>query len=154
MADVASHLRVVQVPGTVKLDDLVVGTQPFEGIAHVRHHLIARSLLLFLSLVDGVLRPSDFALVAIEERQLNLSEERCGIQVRDVGVVNLRRDVLLADGLLQFILAIRRGDTLHGGTKVGPRVDGFHLQIFEAGAQRDVIERAGHVVVRRNGLVT
>ena len=75
-------LRLVEIAGAVKLDDLVVGAQAFVGVSHVGQHLVVRRLFLLLRLRDGEARARDFALVAIENRQLNLAEERSRAQRR------------------------------------------------------------------------
>ncbi len=75
---------------------LIVGLQAFVGVSHVGQHLIARGFLLLLRLRDGESRARDFALIAVENRKLDLAEERSRAQSGDVRVVDLPGHVAFA----------------------------------------------------------
>ena len=85
----------IEIAGAIEVHDLVVGAQIFIGVSHIGHHLAARELLLLLGLRDGKAGARDFALVAIEERQLHLAEEGDVVQVTEVGVINLAGEIRL-----------------------------------------------------------
>ncbi len=69
-------------PELKQLQNLVVRLQPFVGVPHVGQRLVLRRLFLLLRLRDGVVRARDFALVAVENRDLDAAEKRSGIQLR------------------------------------------------------------------------
>ncbi len=60
LADVAGLLRLVQIPGAIKSDDLVVGAQILKGISNVGQHLPVGESLLLLGLGDGKARRGQF----------------------------------------------------------------------------------------------
>ena len=99
----------IEIAGAVESDDLIVGVRILKGVPHVRQHLSVGEFLLLLGLRDGESGARNFSLVAIEDRHLDLPEQRNVIQITEVGVVDLPRDVSFADGLLQCVLAVRGG---------------------------------------------
>ena len=111
-ADIAGLLRLIEISRAIEADDLIVGAQIFKRVPYIRQHLSACELLLLLCLRNGKAGARDLSLVAIEDRQLDLPEERNVVQRADVRVADLARDVSFADGLLQFVLAVRGGHSL------------------------------------------
>ena len=97
---------------------MVIGAQILEGVPHIGQDLTVREFLLLLDLRDGVAGARDFALIAVEDGKLNLSEERSKVEAVDMRVVDLRGDVLLADSPLQLVLAVCGGHTLLRGEQV------------------------------------
>ena len=73
-ADVAGLLRLVEIAGAIKADDLIVRATVLKGISHVCQHLTVRELLLLLRLSDGKAGARNLTLVAIKDRQRYLPE--------------------------------------------------------------------------------
>ncbi len=70
-----------------------------------------------------------------------------------MGIVDLSGDVSFADGLLQCVLAVGSGHALLGRPQIGPVLQRRRLKVFHVALHRLVIERAGHVIVRRDRFV-
>jgi hypothetical protein len=71
-----------------------------------------------------------------------------------VRIIGLTSDIHLAIRLLQFPLACRGGHTLLRSAKIRPVLQSLHLKVLEIGVQGLVIERTGHIVIRRHGLIS
>ena len=68
LADVPRILGIFQVAGLIQLHDLVIGAQSFVRVGDIGERnrgLFAGELL---RLRDGIARPRDFALIAVENR--------------------------------------------------------------------------------------
>src|SRR6266851_2164117 len=86
LADVPRILSLFQVTGLVQLHDFIIGAKRFIRVGHVgkrNRGLLARKLL---RLCDRVLRACDFALVAVENRQLDIKEKRARVDAAEVVV--------------------------------------------------------------------
>ena len=147
-------LRRVQIAAAELRDHQIVFAHAFVGGEHVAHHLIAGGQFLFLRLIDRVIGARDFALVAIEDGELEAAEERGCIGRADVVVIGGAGDVHLAVGLGQFILALGRDHALLRGAKIRAVLQGFGLQVFEFHLHRHVIEVAGNVEIFRHSFVS
>src|SRR5690348_2050973 len=122
-------------------------------IAHIREHLIVGELLLFARLIYCVLSTSNLALVSIEDGKLDLPEERGRADLRNVRVIDLRRDVALTHGLLQRELAFGRSHTLLRGAKIGTISQRCRLEILKIARHLLIFELPGYVVIGRHGLI-
>ena len=75
VSDIQGLLRLVEVSGTIEGDDLIVGVQSLKRVSYIRQNLSTRKPLLFLRLRDGKAGACNLALIAVKDRQLDLSEE-------------------------------------------------------------------------------
>src|ERR1035438_324888 len=107
LSDIEGLLSVVEIARPIEGNDLIVRANALKSIPHVGQHLSARVLLLFLCLCDGEAGARNFPLVAIENGDLNLPEQRDIVGGTEVGVAGLTGYIPLADGLLQCMLAVR-----------------------------------------------
>src|SRR5580700_2210447 len=119
LADVAGLFGMVDVAPAIELDDLIVAVKGLVGVDHVREHLLRSFAGEFLILRDGVARARDFALVAIEDRELDVEEECAGVGGGYVGIVEAGTQVALAVGDGERFLAAREDHILLGGAEVG-----------------------------------
>ena len=69
-------------------------------------------------------------------------------------VVALHGDILLANRLLQFVLAAGGGYALLRRAEIRPVLQSLQLKVFQIALQRLIVERPRDVVVGRNGFVT
>ena len=138
--DVAGFLRLVEISGAIERDDLVVGAEALERVAHVGEHLAVGEHLLLLGLGDGKSGARNLALVAIEDRVVALAKERNVVEVADVGVVDLPRDISFANGLLQLVLAVGGGHAELRCLQVGPGLQRLGLEVVDGARDRLVIE--------------
>src|ERR1039458_198276 len=74
LTDVARVLRLLEVAGGVKLHHFFVAPDRLIGIGNVGKHRIAGRLLLLLCLREHMAGTCDFSLIAVENRQLKISE--------------------------------------------------------------------------------
>ena len=73
----------------------------------------------FFGLRDREARSCDFALVAIEDGQIDVEEKRAAVDAGGVRVIEADAKIFFAVGALQSFLAARRGDAFLGGAQVG-----------------------------------
>ena len=111
LADVAGLFGLVDVAAAIELDDLIVGVKSGVGVDDVGEHLLRGFAGEFLVLRDGVTRAGNFALVAIEDGELDVEEEGAGVGGGDVGIVEAGAEVALAVGVGERFLAARERST-------------------------------------------
>src|ERR1700720_4068177 len=79
LTDVARVLRLLEIAGGVKLHHFFVAPNRLVGIGHVGKNRIAGRLLLLLCLRQSKAGPCDLSLIAVENRQLKISEDGSGV---------------------------------------------------------------------------
>jgi hypothetical protein len=86
-ADVAGLLGFIHVAALIELNDLVVGMEIFIGIDDIGEDLLAGFTLQLLGLVDDVASAQNFALIAVEDGELEVEEKCAGIYAGGVRIV-------------------------------------------------------------------
>src|ERR1017187_3412512 len=147
LSDFEGLLSVVEIARPIEGNDLIVRANVLKSIPHVGQHLSVRVLLQFLCLCDGEAGAGNFPLVAIENGNLNLTEQRDIVAITEVGVADLTRNISLADGLLQRMLAVRCIDSQLRSMQIRPVLKSLCLEVFKISHDRLVIERSGNVIV-------
>ena len=131
LADVARILRLLEIPGSVELHHFVVALDRLVGIGHVGENRIAGRLLLLLRLRKRVAGARDLSLIAVEDRQLKISEDGSGVLPGNVGEIVSAVYVDLGVRFGQQDLALGRGYPQFRGTEVGPLAQRLRLQVFQ-----------------------
>src|SRR4029077_8563321 len=127
LADVAGLLGLVDVAAAIELDDLIVAVKGFVRINDIGENLLGGFAGEFLILCDGVASARDFALVAVEDGELNVEEEGAGVGSGHVRVVEAGAEVALAVGDGERFLAASGDQVLLSGAEVraGAQGKGF-----------------------------
>jgi len=87
LTDIARVLRLLEVAGSVQLHHFLVAPDRLIGIGNVGKNRIAGGLLLFLGLSERMSGARDLSLIAVEDRQLKISEDGSGVLAGDVGEI-------------------------------------------------------------------
>src|ERR1035441_3588858 len=153
LTDVARVLRLFEVAGGVKLHHFFVAPDRLIGIGNVGKNRIAGRLLLLLCLRERMSGTRDLSLVAVEDRQLKVSED--GSRVLAGNVVEIISTVYIDLGVRfgQENLALCGGDPQFSGTEVGPLAQRPRLQVFQVPFERLIRQIAHHVEVGRYRVV-
>ena len=86
LGDVAGLPGLIDVAAAVQLDDFIVGTQSGVSVGDVGADLLGGFEGLLLRLGDGVAGAGDLALVAVEDRQVDVEEKGATVDSRGVRV--------------------------------------------------------------------
>ena len=151
-SDIRSSL--IDVTAAVELNDLIIRMESFVSVNDIRDDLLGGFVLQLLGLRDGVFGAGDFALVAIEDRQIHVEEERAAVDAGGVRVIEGDIEVALAVGLGERLLTLRGGDAEMSGLKIGPAAQGERFEIVQAGVHRLVVEFPFYIEAIGDGFKT
>src|ERR1035441_4319499 len=131
LTDVTRVLGLLQVSRSVKLYHFFVTSESFIGIANIRQHGIAGRRLQLLGLRQSIASACDLALIAVEDGQIEIHEERSAIYARGVGIVDGTVNIAFAIGFRQQNLALSGGYSQFGSPKIRAFLQCPCLQVFQ-----------------------